>query len=454
MIRGLVVATTLFLTACGTPQTARLATGALTLPPMNTFTRAAPGRTPQSNATLARDFLNLTFTLENGQTLPVFTRFEGPIAVRVLGRAPQSLTRDLDSLLDRLRREARIDIQRVTENTDAQITVQPVTRAQIQRVAPSAACFVRPNVSNWQEYRARRNDPETFWNRLTERRKMAIFLPLDVSPQEIRDCLHEEIAQSLGPVNDLYRLTQSVFNDDNFHTVLTSFDMLILRATYDEALSSGMRPADVSNRLPEILARINPRGGRSNIASIRPTNPEWQKSITQATNPGENRGRRITAARRAVALAGGFGATDTRLAYSHYVLGRLSLSRNPDQALGNFLAAGKIYQNRPDTAIHEAHVAMQIAAFQLSAGRAEVALGLVNRNLEVVTQSEHAALLSLLLLIKAEALAILDRPIQSAEAQNDALAWARYGFGNEADIRARVSEIRAISPRTRQDNPT
>ncbi|NNL19333.1 MAG: DUF2927 domain-containing protein, partial [Boseongicola sp.] len=221
MIRGLVVATTLFLTACGTPQTARLATGALTLPPMNTFTRAAPGRTPQSNATLARDFLNLTFTLENGQTLPVFTRFEGPIAVRVLGRAPQSLTRDLDSLLDRLRREARIDIQRVTENTDAQITVQPVTRAQIQRVAPSAACFVRPNVSNWQEYRARRNDPETFWNRLTERRKMAIFLPLDVSPQEIRDCLHEEIAQSLGPVNDLYRLTQSVFNDDNFHTVLT-----------------------------------------------------------------------------------------------------------------------------------------------------------------------------------------------------------------------------------------
>ena len=186
--------------------------------------------------------------------------------------------------------------------------------------------------------------------------------------------------------------------------------MLILRATYDEALSSGMRTADVSNRLPEILARINPRGGRSNIASIRPTNPEWQKSITQATNPGENRGRRITAARRAVALAGGFGATDTRLAYSHYVLGRLSLSRNPDQALGNFLAAGKIYQNRPDTAIHEAHVAMQIAAFQLSAGRAEVALGLVNRNLEVVTQSEHAALLSLLLLIKAEALAILNRP--------------------------------------------
>ena len=51
---------------------------------------------------------------------------------------------------------------------------------------------------------------------------MAVFLPGDVSPQEIRDCLHEELAQALGPVNDLYRLTDSVFNDDNFNTVLTA----------------------------------------------------------------------------------------------------------------------------------------------------------------------------------------------------------------------------------------
>ncbi len=453
MRRGATLIAALMLAACASPQTARQATGALTLPPMNTFAAATPDRPTQSNAALARDFIDLTFTLENGATLPVFTRFEGPIGVRVLGRAPASLNRDLDRLLDRLRREARLDIRRVSESTEAQITIQPVTRGQIQRVAPSAACFVRPNVSNWSEYRARRNDPDTFWNRLTERRKMAIFLPRDVSPQEIRDCLHEEIAQSLGPVNDLYRLPQSVFNDDNFHTVLTGFDMLMLRTTYDGSLQSGMSRTEVMARLPAILARLNPRGGRENIASIAPVNPEWQKAITLATNPGENRSRRLNAASRAVALAAGFGATDTRLAFSHYVLGRLSLARNPDQALGHFLAAGKIYQNRPDTAIHEAHVAMQIAAFQLSAGRAEIALGLVDRNLDVVTQSEHAALLSLFLLIKSEALNVLGRLTEAKATQTDALAWARYGFGNEADIRARVSEIRAISPRTRQDSP-
>jgi len=455
MRRAVPIITALILTACGSQETSRQANTPLALPPMKTFSAAATPRVANlSNSALARDFIDLTFTLENGTPMPVFTRFDGPIAVRVLGRAPSSLVPDLDRLLERLRREARIDIRRVPSGADAQITIQPVTRAQIQRVAPSAACFVRPNVSSWSDYRARRNDPETFWNRLSERRKMAVFLPADVSPQEIRDCLHEEIAQSLGPVNDLYRLSQSVFNDDNFHTVLTSYDMLMLRATYDPSLRSGMRRNDVAARLPAIFARLNPGGGRATTAPISADNPDWRKAITQATNPGEPRARRLSAARRAVALGAGFGATDTRLAYAHYVLGRLSLARNPDMALGSFLAAGKIYQNRPDTAIHEAHVAMQIAAFQLSAGRADVALGLVNRNIDVVTQSEHAALLSLLLLIKAEALAILEQPIQAASVQTDALAWARYGFGMESDIRARVAEISAISPRSRKDIPS
>jgi hypothetical protein len=31
-----------------------------------------------------------------------------------------------------------------------------------------------------------------------------------------------------------------VFNDDNIHAVLTSFDMLILRTYYDPALRNGM----------------------------------------------------------------------------------------------------------------------------------------------------------------------------------------------------------------------
>ncbi len=444
----------LLLAACSTPETTRRATAPIALPPMKTFTRAAPSLPRTSNAVIARDFLDLTFNLENGAELPVFTRFEGPITVRVAEPSPPSLRPDLARLLERLRREAGVDIREVSADQPANITIQPVKRSQILGVAPSAACFVRPNVSSWSEYRARRNDPATFWNRLTERRQMAVFLPFDVSPQEIRDCLHEEISQALGPVNDIYRLNQSIFNDDNFHTVLTGYDMLILRVIYDRALSSGLSRTEVSRHLPAILARLNPTGGLEAIAAPGPDFKSWQKAIDRATRPGLSRTRRITSARRAVALSESAGALDTRYAYSNYVLGRLTLGSDPEEALNAFLKAGRIYQNRSDTAIQEAHVAMQLAAFQLSAGRADIALALADRNIRVVTRAEHAALLTLLLLVKAEALEVLNRSVEAAEIQREALAWARYGFGDEDEIRARAAEIRAISPRPKDGGAT
>lgn len=75
-----------------------------------------------------------------------------------------------------------------------------------------------------------RRTPTVDWTKLERRDRAAVFVRFDVAPQEIRDCLHEELAQALGPLKDLYRLSDSVSNDDNIHAVLTSFDMLILRA--------------------------------------------------------------------------------------------------------------------------------------------------------------------------------------------------------------------------------
>ena len=81
----------LLLAACTGQETSRLDTGDLRLPPMKTFAQPMPTPPVYSNAQLARDYLELTFTLENGDAVPVFTRFEGPITVRVLGAAPPTL---------------------------------------------------------------------------------------------------------------------------------------------------------------------------------------------------------------------------------------------------------------------------------------------------------------------------------------------------------------------------
>ena len=434
---------------CASTETSRRADPGLTLPAMNTFA-ARPARTPsQSNTTLANDFLELTFMLENGAEMPVFSRFEGPITVGFRGSAPQSLETDLSKLLARLRSEARIDISRATPGTTPSIVVEPVTRKDIQRVAPTAACFVRPNVSSFEEYKQRRSDPRTFWTRLERRERMAVFLPSDVSPQEMRDCLHEEISQALGPVNDVYRLSQSIFNDDNFHTVLTGYDMLILRAYYHPSLQSGMSEDMVAAHLPGILQSLNPSGGRAATPG-RPRAPtSWDTTIEKANSPGRPRSARQRAARRAVELAKGFGANDTRLAYSYYTLGRLLLPNDTEEALAAFLAAGRIYQSRPDTRVQEAHVAMQLAAFQLSAGRPDVSIALVDQAEPAVRSSEHAALLSLLLMVKAESLLLKGEAERARAIQTEALGWARYGFGAPEEIAARVDEISSISPRTR-----
>ena len=96
----------------------------------------------------------------------------------------------------------------------------------------------------------------------------------------MRDCLHEEFAQALGPLNDLYRLPNSVFNDDNVHTVLTSFDMLILKITYAPSLKSGMSRTQVQARLPAILKKLIHAEPRSALAISKPrrgTGSIWYK---------------------------------------------------------------------------------------------------------------------------------------------------------------------------------
>ncbi|MGB3280487.1 MAG: DUF2927 domain-containing protein, partial [Pseudorhodobacter sp.] len=198
---------------------------------MNRFGLAAPARPQRSNADIGRDFLELSFKMESGRPLPVLTRFEGPITVRTSGKVPASAATDLARLLQRFRSEAGLNIREVAGGP-ASINIEFVPRAAIQATYNNVACFVVPRVTSWEEFRAGRNNGMLDWASLTQRDHVSVFIPADSSAQEVRDCLHEETAQAMGPLNDLFRLTDSVFNDDNFNTSLTGFDMTVLRAYY------------------------------------------------------------------------------------------------------------------------------------------------------------------------------------------------------------------------------
>jgi hypothetical protein len=316
----------------------------------------------------------------------------------------------------------------------------------MQRVVPQAACFVVPRVSSWSEFRRARSGRTLDWTTLDTRERVAVFIPSDVSPQEIRDCLHEEIAQALGPLNDLYRLPDSVFNDDNFNAVLTGFDMLILRTYYDDALRSGMTRAQVASALPGILARINPTGGVAIRESGSETPRAWITAIEAALGPGQSDEARVSAAQRALRLAQQRQWTDTRLAFSYFALGRLTLSRDVETSIEAFQSASTIFERVAPNGIQSAHVDMQLAAFALSAGRTEEALRLTERALPAATHAQNASLLSTLLMIRAEALDDVGRASEARSVRLDSLAWGRYGFGSNAAVSARLTEVAALSP--------
>ena len=417
------------------------------LPPMAVFGAPQPEAPTRPNAEIARDFLSLSFEMESGRAIPVLSRFEGPVTVAVAPGAPTSLNRDLEQLLARLRAEARIDIRQVPHGQTASITIETLPRSRMQRAVPQAACFVVPRVSSWAEFRAARRNSRTLdWTTLQTRETVAVFIPSDVSPQEVRDCLHEEIGQALGPLNDLYRLSDSVFNDDNFHAVLTGFDMLILRAYNDDALTSGLSRSDVAARLPAILARLNPAGNRAGNGFAGPPDRDWIAAIENALGGDLSFQGRIAAAERAVQIATSRGWRDARLGFSHFALGRLTLARDANRSVSEFIMAGTQFRDLAPGGIQVAHVNMQLAAFALSAGEAEQVLLLVGDALPAATRAENASLLATLLMLRAEALELQGRVSEATVVRLDSLAWARYGFGRDEAVRDRLTEVAALPP--------
>lgn len=452
MIRLLLLCLPLVLAGCAdstrndTPTRAHISDSSL--PPTKSFATPHPSPPGQSNTNIAADFLSLHFELESGRPLSTFTRFETPITVRVTGNPPPSLMPDLKRLIGRLRTEAGIDITLV--NGDANITIQAVSREDIRRALPQAACFVVPNVTSIEEFRRNRRKIKTSWTVLEQRQKLGIFVPYDASPQEVRDCLHEELAQAIGPLNDLYRLPDSVFNDDNVHTVLTGFDMLILRVGYAPELRNGMTQAEVAARLPAILSRLNPRGDHLPARSVAATPRSWVNTVQTALGPGADLDERRVAANEATSIAQQQGWQDHRLAFSHYMLGRMIQVYDPVVAQQHYRTALTYLNQTPGTSLHRAYVTTQTAAYAIAIGDGATALRQIQPNLGVATRSENAALLATLMLLQAEALDLEGQSEKARSVRLDSLGWARYGFGSDWAVRAKMQEIAAISPYNRQ----
>lgn len=414
----------------------------MSLPQFGPYRARAPMR---ANGDLVQDFLDLTFHMESGRALARLTKFEGPITVALAPQPPAALGDELDRLITRLRNEARIDIRRIPDGARAQITITALPQDLIQSALPDAACFVVPNTQSWNDYLRNRNRATLDWAALERRETAAIFLPVDVSPQEMRDCLHEELGQALGPLNDLYHLTDSIFNDDNFHGVLTGHDMLMLAVYNDPRLRNGMSIGDVAQALPALFDQYNP-AGRS-APSLGPRQEiarDWINAIEAAMRPRMDADLRLRQAQQAIAIAQNRRLDVAQNAFSHYVTGRLIMARDPEGAAQAFLRARALYQTLPDSDLQLAHIAMHQAALALGANDPARALDLTAQALPAARQAEHGVVLATLYMIRAAAFEARSAPEAARDARAQALIFGRFAYGSDARSLDRLSQIAAL----------
>lgn len=404
----------------------------------------------RSNRDLAEDFLDLTFRLESGEVLGRLLRYEEPVRVYLASGALAPYRRDVEALLERLRAEAGIDIALTEARSTAQLHVEAVPTAQLSRVFPSAACFIVPGETSWAAFVRRRSGGRMRWSEQETLRGAAVFLPADSTPQDMRDCIHEEITQALGPANDLYRLPDSIWNDDNFHGIATPFDMLMLRLLYQPELASGMDREAVAAVLPRLLDRENPQG-RLPPQARYPESRRWAMTIEVALSRREVREARVAAARLATDLARAMTPVDHRLVVALLTLGRLELRENPTAAVQRFAEAYALSQRLQGAEdLRTAHAGVHVAAMAVAAGRNEDAIALAQRHAPAAVRGQNAILLAGLKSLEAEALLAEGRTVEAQATRLDSLRWARYGFGDGDGALAR--EQAAIAALQRLDD--
>lgn len=421
----------------------------LALPAMRTFSAAAGVPSLRSNAEIAQDFLDLSFRLETGRSIPAFSRFVGPMTVRMIGQVPDSAQTDMMDLLRRLQLEAGLPI-RLTNDADAAISIEFLPRARMQFRAQDAACFVVPRVSSWAQYR-RASGADLDWATYTARERVAVFIPSDTSHQEIRDCMHEEMAQALGPLNDLYRLPDSIFNDDNIHGVLTGFDMALLRATYSDDLQAGMSEAAVAAALPVLLARVNPAGNHPGVVT-RQTPRAFGDAIARALGRNANETGRARAAEEALSIAQSQGWQDHRTGFAWLTFGRVQGRGKAEAAHAAFANAAAIFHAR-NLPLHAANADLQLAMFDLADGNWQDAINLTEQSIPAARAGQNAALMASLMMVKAAALEKTGHQSEANTLRLDSLGWARYGMVSDAAVRRHLALIDDLANQAGKPKP-
>lgn len=85
-----------------------------------------------------------------------------------------------------------------------------------------------------------------------------VAIRTDFAEPMTQSCIEEELAQSMGLMNDDDSVRPSMFNDDNEFALMTRHDELLLEILYDGRLEPGMTPENSMPIVRQIAAELLP----------------------------------------------------------------------------------------------------------------------------------------------------------------------------------------------------
>lgn len=335
-----------------------------------TITEAPPvveTSVPVSNASLARLFTALTFDMEWGESRTHLARYEAPVTVELDGAGSSAYAGFVDEYLALLRNRSGVDIARRSRSANLHVRF---VGGGFARTAPSLACMATPGDVAWESFA---DDPMRHSGRALLHggaiEHMTIFIPHGTGRERVESCLLEEIAQALGPANDLYGVGETIFNDDDAHLWPTAVDYLVLRVLYSPELRTGMDREAAERSARAVLDRINPRG-RSAPEMAVPQEYRmlrWRNIMQDALSRTADRRTGVELAEKALRIAAAEAPESPYHCFSLTMLARLTGSG----------AAGRVLDilGRADAVCRAAHGPGDIRVARVALHRASLIAG-------------------------------------------------------------------------------
>lgn len=419
-------------TACG-PRTEPFRTAPR--PEADGFLAAVPaGHTVYDNRDLADVFTTLMFWTENGDYRSGIVRFDEPIRVAIRGPGSEAYRPFLAEFLAHIRAHAGLDIR--TGGAPGDILVRFVPGAEYDEFV-DAQCNVIFWQPDWPTYRANPvNWPEGWTG---EPMKATAIIPDTHEPYKIRECIIEEVTQALGPVNDIYGLGPSIFNDDSGHVWPTRLDHLMLRVLYHPRMERGLAFKAARARAVEILDEINPEGRTPDVGRLPPLRQEdfadLRKRLFDVLDTGRDGDERLAVMREIERETARRFPNDAHDCAMNDFLAWMSERAGAEDAAERVEAAIALCTRvHGADDIRIAQLRFLKTELDFAAGRYRAVLDETERLIPIFGaygQDEYVALSQI---SRAIAAYELDRPGWDGAPLGAAQAWSAYAFGDDNDL--------------------